>query len=563
MKKTIKSLKSIALLGVILATSISCDNDFTNIESNIQGVKNFDATSKLFPFVTKTQAFTPFNASGTTDPIGVQTNGLNGTLFGIYKNPTSAFGTTIASVITQVEPTTYNPNFGEMDREVESVWLNIPYFSTKLSTNADGDSTYALDSVLGNPDQKFKISIYRSNYVLRDLDPNQDFESPQAYFSNQGHIFESNLTAADLIYSDANFKISDNENTIVETVDGTEEITARFAPGLRVNLLHSSPESSDANANLSLWENIFFANQGNDVLSTRSNFKDFFRGLVIKVEADNPSNPDGSLTYLNFNSASILFDYTNQEETEAEEAGQSFDPKNATVYKLEFNGNRVNTFEQINVANHDGDEDNLYLNGFDGSMATLDLFAGDVEDDQGVLVPAFDYFQSKKDKWLINEANLVFYVNKNLLDPSRSEADEPDRVTLYDLKNNIPIMDYFLDGSSNTVQPELSKNGFSEILKRDSNNKGVRYKIRVTNHVYNILQNDSTNVKLGLFLANNINVTQQSKIQGRNNDADDSTLDIVPSTSVLNPKGTILHGYNEANPGLSAEFEIFYTEPEN
>ena len=111
-----------------------------------------------------------------------------------------------------------------------------------------------------------------------------------------------------------------------------------------------------------------------------------------------------------------------------------------------------------------------------------------------------------------------------------------------------------------------SKTGYSEILTRDSNNddKGVRYKIRLTAHITNILQSDSTNVKLGLFIANNINVLSQSKIQGRNNDNDDSTLDIVPSTNVLSPKGTILHG-NDANisPELRAKFEIFYTEPES
>ncbi|MEJ6791280.1 MAG: DUF4270 domain-containing protein [Lacinutrix sp.] len=565
MKKTIKSLKSIGLLGLILIISISCDNDFSNIESDIQGIKNFDATSKLFPFVTRTKTFTPFTPSGTNDVVGVQTNGLNGNLLGVYRNPTAALGTTVASVISQITPTTYNPDFGEANRSVESVYLTIPYYSTGESTDEDGNNTYSLDSIVGDTDKAFKLSIYRSNYVLQDLDPNLDFQSTQCYYSNQSQLFESNLAASNLIYQDNNFKISNVEHITIEQDDeGNDEVTERFTPGIRVNLLDSSPDN--LNTNVALWENIFFANQGSSILSTRSNFKDFFRGLVIKVEPPSATDPDGSLTHLNFNAGNILFNYTNQEEIDAEEAGEPYDARNATVYRLEFNGNRVNTFDRINVEDHDGEEENLYLNGTEGSMAVLELFSGDIENEDGDLVPTFDYFYGKKDKWLINEANLVFYVNEDLLNDSRSENDEPNRLTLYDLKNNTPIIDYFLDGSTNTIQPTFSKTGYSEVLTRDSNNneKGVRYKIRLTAHITNILQSDSTNVKLGLFIANNINVLSQSKIQGINNDDDDSTLDIVPSTNILSPKGTILHGNDiNINTELRAKFEIFYTEPEN
>ena len=552
MKKIIKSFKFIAILGLTLVITISCDSDFTNIKSDIQGIKNFEATSKLFPFTAKTQNFTPFSG-GASDDVGVQTNNLSGKLFGVYKNPTNSFGTTVASVISQVAPLTYNPDFGNLNKTIQSVWLNIPYYSTLESTDSDGDNTYTLDSIYGNTNQEFKLYIYRSNFVLRDLDPNSDFQASQSYFSNQGELFESVSTAADLIYSDENFKISADEHTTSEIIDG-EEVIERFSPGIRLNLLDASPNSS--NDNISFWSSIFFDNQDTDILSTQSSFKDFFRGLIIKVVPVDGTNPEGSLTYLNFDSGSIIFDYTNQEEINAEAAGETYD---TTEYALEFNGNIVNTFNKINPEDHNGDENNLYLQGTDGSMALLDLFSGDIENEDGDLEPALDYFQSKKDKWIINEANLVFYVNKDLV-----QGDEPERVTLYDLKNNAPIIDYFLDGTTNTTQPELSKIPFSEILERDNAGNGVKYKIRLTSHITNILQNDSTNVKLGLFIANNINVTAGSKIQGINTDDDDSTIDLVPSTSILSPRATILHGYdnNIATP-LRAEFEIFYTEPQN
>jgi len=558
MKKTIRSLKYITILGLILVISISCDNDFTNIETNIQGVKNFEGSSKKFPFVTRTKTFTPFTPSGNNDEVGVSTNNLNGNLFGIYRDPTLTFGTTTASVTAQVIPVTFNPDFGDVNqlRTVESVFLNIPYFSTLESTDEEGNNTYTLDSVFGNTNQAFKLSIFRNNYVLRDLDPNLGFQSPQCYYSNQGDLFESN---ADLLYENNAFKINANENTVSEIIDG-EIVTERFPPGIRINLLKSGPNDVD-NDNTNFWENVFFANQGNDELSTTSNFKDFFRGLIIKVESL-PGNPINSITYLDFNAGNIVFDYTNQEEINANASGETLSLLKTTAYRLEFNGNRVNTFEQTGVENHDGDQENLYLKGTEGSMAVLELFSGNVENEDGVLVPALNFFNSKKGKWLINEANLVFYVNQDLVDGDG--ANEPNRLTLYDLKNNTPIIDYFLDGSTSVPKPTFSKIGFSEILERDDNNKGVKYKIRLTSHVINILQNDSTNVKLGLFVANNVNNLSQSKIQGKNRDDDDTTLNIVPSTSVLTPKSTILHGYNDnVSTPLRAEFEIFYTEPEN
>ncbi|WP_452224821.1 DUF4270 domain-containing protein [Lacinutrix chionoecetis] len=556
MKNIVKSLKPIVVLGLILAISLSCDRDFTNIESDIQGIKNFEATSKKFPFIAKTKTFTPFTASGTADAVGVQTSGLNGSLFGVYKNATPAFGTTVASVTTQIAPISYNPDFGEADRTIESIWLNIPYYATLSSTDENGNNTYALDSIVGDQNGKFKLSIYRSNYVLRDLDPNSDFQDPQCYFSNQGDLFEATTTPADLLFVDDEFTISSEEHRVPElddngmevVVDGVTQIEERFPPGIRINLVDLDDPNSVA-----YWENVFFNNQDTGVLSTKSNFKDFFRGLIFKVEQ---VDEQASLTYLNFGSASILFDYTNQEEMNSEEP---FPDRDATVYRLEFNENRVNTFKTFNAEDHDGDEDNLYLHGTDGSMAQLELFAGEIENEDGELVPAFDYFYSKKDQWIINEVNLVFYVNNSI-----TQGDEPDRVTLYNLENNQPIIDFFLDGSTNLVQPSISKTGFSEALKRDDQNNGVRYKIRLTGHIDNILKRDSTNVKLGLFMANNINVLNESKIQGVNNDEDDDTLDIVPSTSVLSPKGTVLHGYeDDPNSEFRAEFEIFYTEIEN
>jgi hypothetical protein len=53
---------------------------------------------------------------------------------------------------------------------------------------------------------------------------------------------------------------------------------------------------------------------------------------------------------------------------------------------------------------------------------------------------------------LVNEANLVFHI-----DAAAMSNIEPQRVYVYDLKNNRPIVDYFLDGTTNSLNPKKIK----------------------------------------------------------------------------------------------------------
>ncbi len=228
---------------------------------------------------------------------------------------------------------------------------------------------------------------------------------------------------------------------------------------------------------------------------------------------------------------------------------------------MNFSGNRLNTLENdptnMIISNADANADltngdqSLYLKGGEGSIAAIELFSGDVEDPEtGLDVPALDYFKSKKETWLINEANVTFYV-----DPSQLNGQEPDRVILMDLENDMPIVDYFFDTSTNNSNPLRSKINFSNILERDSDGDGVKYKFRVTEHLNNILLRDSTNINLGLFITTNINEVQTAT--ALEYDEIDSH-----SGSVLSPRGTVLYGTNQNVPdNKKVKFEIFFTEP--
>jgi hypothetical protein len=131
---------------------------------------------------------------------------------------------------------------------------------------------------------------------------------------------------------------------------------------------------------------------------------------------------------------------------------------------------------------------------------------------------------------------------------------------LYDLNNNRPLLDYFTDVTTNTTAPKNGKfvhDGIIQKLPTDESNRGDRYRIRITNHVANLIRNDSTNVRLGLVVTEDYRIV--SNMDRKNPGS--STIKKAPMASVMNPLGTILHGTAPAVPAdKRIKFEIFYTE---
>ena len=74
---------------------------------------------------------------------------------------------------------------------------------------------------------------------------------------------------------------------------------------------------------------------------------------------------------------------------------------------------------------------------------------------------------------------------------------EPFRVYLYDIEGKTPLLDYFIDNSTGQKQSDekIIHNG---MLEYDEDKKGLKYKIRISEHIKNIVRNDSTSTKLGL-----------------------------------------------------------------
>lgn len=551
MKNTYKALKLSSIVLLTILSFVSCDKDFNTIESDVLGKDNSN-------FITDNGSIsiTAFNKKLNS----LKINNLSSNQFGFFNDP--AFGQTTASVITQITPTSFNPDFGD-NVEIDSVVLRVPYFSKVDADNSpdeNGNEVYTIkDSLYGSAN--IKMSIYQNNYFLRDFNPDPDIEGPQNYYSlsdiavtgtdnmavTENAIINFDSQKGALIHEVPEF-IPRSNTIVLSTGSGDDKTTERLKPSFRAKL------------DIDFWKTTIIDKEGDAVLSNANNFNEYFRGLYFKAEA---IDGDGNMVLLNFAStdANIKI-YYSKDSSVAGERTQS-------TYTLNFSGNRLNTF--INDYNlvtlADGDEDlgdeKLFLKGAEGSMAVIDLFSSDDLNSNNIS----DQLEDLRDEYrdadgdpikLINEAQLIIYEDTPSLSGG-TDYHKYDRIYAFDINNNSPLMDYLFDPSESPTDPFNSK--IVHLGQRiDKDDNGIfKYKIRITEHLNNLIFKDSTNTKIGLVLSNNVNITTNTQIL---NSTDAVTA--VPATSLLTPRGTILYGSNENVPvDKRMRLEIFFTEPDN
>ena len=120
----------------------------------------------------------------------------------------------------------------------------------------------------------------------------------------------------------------------------------------------------------------------------------------------------------------------------------------------------------------------IYIKGGAGVMAEIELFKNN---------DGLDILQEIKSKeWLINEASLSIYIDKNMLSSSGGII-EPSRLYLFNIKSKTPLLDYFIDETSGPkkIQNKIVHGG---IIKLDEDEKGLMYKIKLSEHVKNIVR---------------------------------------------------------------------------
>jgi hypothetical protein len=314
------------------------------------------------------------------------------------------------------------------------------------------------------------------------------------------------------------------------------------APGIRFQL----PKQ--------FFEDKILSMEGTPELLNNNNFREYFRGLFFEV-----NGTDTNLIKFDMTDARLDIYFTSQFD-EPDIIGETTEREEKKITLL-FNAINVNVFEnqlspQIQSELMNPDEvngaDKLYVRGGEGIVTVVELF-GEDNDGNGV---ADELDEIRQNNWLINEANLIFYVDKDAV-PGGSQ--EPERLMVYDIENGRLLADYTLDTTSGETEQVDSYTTHLGRLVRDSEGRGDYYKLRITNHLSRLIHQDSTNVKLGVIVSQNVAVpTFQNVINTTT--ANKEFSEQVPSSSVMSVEGTILYGNTAADETKRLKLQIYYTK---
>ena len=410
-----------------------------------------------------------------------------------------------------------------------------------------GATVYDIDSLIGNREASFKVKVQELDYFLSTYDPSNNFETFLKYYSNDQFI--ENFTGKVLF--DGEVEINTEEIVIykeddpnTDDVDESTQVKERLTPRLRIPIDKDYMQSKIIDM------------EGNIDLSNQDNFNLYFKGLFLSAY----DFSDPLLLILNYADASINivyeYDRYNRNDTTDDTSDDTID-REEKIFKLNLTGNQINILKQdplspeISKALNSNSEDlkRVYLRGGEGIMMEIDLF----DDGTGNDILG----EIKSNGWLINEANLTMYIDKEAIDMSGGII-EPSRLFLYDIESKAPVVDYFIDQSQGQ-KPKDQKAVHSGLIEIDEDKKGIKYKIRISEHVKNIIRNDSLNKKLALVVTSDI--TNAVNTELKNNDE----LEYIPISSVINPLGTILYGPNPEpiNHDKRFRLELFYTEINN
>ncbi len=546
-----------ATVAIIFAI-ISCEDDYSKVGNEVLGDVNFEKEYYSSKPIAYTKVFDQ-----------VQTNnGLTSSFLGTYNDP--AYGQSVYNILSQITPEKYNPTFGS-NPVLDSVVLNLPYYSNLVNSDT---REYKLDSVYGN--SPINLTVYKSDYFLSNFalgSSGTDIEKRKIYYSD---LITSNPIIANSVEKDFLTKITgftpSNKEIITTTPDGDDENTdkdvEKLSPRLRVKLP------------IDVFKNLILDKEGSAELSNSNNFLNYFRGIYLKSEPINAN--EGSLVLFNLKESDITMYYTHDkvDENDKDKDGDKTDfIKENSIYKFLFyvgkdrntnivvssientlNG-KIPTTELVpDTQGEIKSENNLYLRGGKGFVGVLDLFnnyaidknGSTILDDKGNPINELTYL--KNQNLLVTEASIKLYIDQNKIIPGNAE---PERIFLFNLETGETLIDYYKDltgGSSFT--PINSFTGHLGRIKRDSDKNGEYYKIRITQHVINILNGDIENIKLGVCVSQNV------KLLGNAKGVTLSSKDqIIPVSSINSHEGTVIHGNGDNVPeSKRLKLDIFYTK---
>jgi len=518
---------SLIVLGMLLLFTTSCKKDFTTVGNQLIEQPHFEG--KLYTDA-KVKVY-----DQRVDKVFTTNLPLNA--FGIYNDP--VFGHLEADMVsavqivgissggTDAENSLLDEGFGNNVKLV-SANLVIPYF-THVKTNTDGTKEYIADSIYGHAN--FRLKIYENSYLLSGLDPNSNLINRRSFYSDfDFNPYKSTLIADSIHFrpnlsayitykreTDGTYKLDDNGLKIVK-----DSLAPHFVMPLDTTFFRTK----------------IFDHDGEDIITNIDRFKNYFRGIYIDAIAE---NNDGRFIQLSTEKGQIIIGYTYEYNNDHGTPSDTSDDTVDTIYRelrINLTPPKVNTYTNnfssdmltaINNSDEINGDDKVYIKGDAGAEAVVTLFDN-------------NQFRELKDKdWMINQAELIFYVDDNALTNTLSKTQ---RLLLYNYDTKQYLNDIY--APENTTS---SNAYFDGTLKEDENGNHY-YSFKITRHIRNILKNDALNAKLGLRV---VSVIDGSKNLSNNN--------FFLAPDAFNPSGTILYGNQTTISDKKPILKIYYTDP--
>ena len=464
-------------------------------------------------------------------------------------DPSSADSDSDGDGVSDILETEGNSNPLDSDTDGDGILDDVDDDNSSYDPN-NSPVQYDVESILGNTDAPFNIRVTELTRYLSPLDPANNFETATSFYSDEDFYEEGHIGAT--LYNDS-YQLNLEEillyypedDPTTEDVDETTQIETRLTPRIRI------PLDTD------FFQEKILDEEGEAVLSNNSNFIDHIKGINIRMEN---SSSDLYMS-LNISAATIRLNYEYDRVNDQETTDDTSDDVTEPVEKefnLTMSGIQINHLENSSpspVAAEANPNERIVLKGGLGNRGIIRLF----DNDETTQVLAS--FQGTEK--LINEANLIFYVDP-IITENWTEGDYiAERLFLYDVENHTPLQDYFSDPNTNSIEGLGIRNIHGGILEYE-NGVPYRYKFRITEHVSDLVRatDDSPfeNIALGVTVTNNIN-----NLVFKNGIIDSETDILFPYAALTYPLGTILVGPSPSNDLMDKrlKLEIIYTDFSN
>ncbi len=592
---------------LLLILNFSCNEDFNTVGVDLVSTSDFITKTEYFPVYSKTDTIVDIQSDRQVymhvGQFTLPFFGRSSANFTTQINipPNSIFGN--FSQTRELEGDPNNTKVIEENERVKDVFLEIPFIvderdsdndgvidafdinpndpnsdsdgdgvtdieesrngTNPLDSDSDGDGIsdltdtdnssydsenkeYSVDSIYGNKRTQFNFKVTELTYFFNDLDPDDNFESIKPYYSKRDYYEEGFVgrVLADYPYQldfneiRYNYREDDPET---ESINETELVETRLTPRIRIPLDNS------------FFQEKILDMESTDALANANNFHNHIKSINFRISNSN----EDIYMLLNMTGASIKvkynFDLVNDNGTQNILTDDTIQ-EGERVLELPLGGVKINHFKNDDISHNTLSSGKIYLKGGLGTRSVINLF--DKEGDSNVIEDL-----RTKNNILINQANLIFYVDPLFIQNWNSESLIAERLYVYRTTDNLPLSDYFSDPTSSETDPTLNKIIHGGKLEY-KDNKPFRYKINITEHISDLINpNDgvfSENIPLSLVVTSDVAFIRSRKAILKNG----IEKITIPEGAIYNPLGTVI--LNETPPeGLSEKklaLEIIYTE---